>query len=242
MRRRSRFFLPALLAGALVPATALAVNATHHRFELGQRFTEDCPPNFAWGSVWGSDVYTDDSDICTAAVHAGVITQASGGTVTYEMRAGGVDYVSTERNGVTTSAYHSWPGSYIVVGAAPGTGGGGVAGGVATACGLGEYWDVVDTDGAWLGTWVPTSDSTLDGYWTRPGEPDFLAPLALSIDATGRVVLHRDDPEPNKYTTTDCTYEGQLQPDGVTVTGTVTCNSGVGRLGPHYWYATIVCG
>ncbi|MDP1845229.1 MAG: hypothetical protein Q8L09_00600 [Candidatus Moranbacteria bacterium] len=100
----------------------------------------------------------------------------------------------------------------------------------------------MDTGGAWTGVWVPTGESTLDGLWEMPGEPEFAAPLTFSISPDGHVSLYRDDPEPNKYTTTDCQYEGQLQADGVTIVGTVTCNSGKGVLGPFTWSATIACG
>jgi hypothetical protein len=103
--------------------------------------------------------------------------------------------------------------------------------------------DTIESNGipAWMGTWTPSGGSALAGHWTRSGEPDFYAPLSVTVDPSGHVSLYRDDPEPNKYTTTDCHYEGQLQPDGVTITGTVTCNSGVGVLGPYGWVATIQC-
>jgi hypothetical protein len=63
------------------------------------------------GSVWGSDVYTDDSVICRAAVHAGVIGP-SGGTVTLRMLPGMQSYTGSERNGVTSSGYGAWSSSY----------------------------------------------------------------------------------------------------------------------------------
>ncbi len=37
-----------------------------------------CPAGFASGSVWGSGPYTADSDVCTAALHAGVIGPEGG--------------------------------------------------------------------------------------------------------------------------------------------------------------------
>ena len=39
-------------------------------------------------TIYGTDVYTDDSSVCTAAVHDGKITIADGGTVTVEIRPG----------------------------------------------------------------------------------------------------------------------------------------------------------
>jgi hypothetical protein len=92
-------------------------NAVSHRGENGQRFSYSCPPGGAPGNVWGTDVYTDDSSICTAAVHAGLITLANGGTVTIEMRPGQSSYAASRRNGVGSSSYGEWSGSYVFAGA-----------------------------------------------------------------------------------------------------------------------------
>jgi len=71
-----------------------------------------CPANFALSaSVWGSDVYTDDSYICKAALHAGVIGR-NGGSVKIELLGGQSSYAGSTRNGVATSDYGSWDGSY----------------------------------------------------------------------------------------------------------------------------------
>lgn len=89
-------------------ATATSLNSNN-----GQTFTLDCPPGGAFHSVWGSDIYTADSSICTAAVHSGLITYATGGTVTIELRKGRNMYGASERNGVTSSAYGQWPVSFV---------------------------------------------------------------------------------------------------------------------------------
>jgi hypothetical protein len=73
----------------------------------------DCSPNGTLHSVWGSDIYTSDSSICSAAVHSGLITQQQGGTVTIELRPGRSIYGASERNGVTTNAYGSWQQSFV---------------------------------------------------------------------------------------------------------------------------------
>jgi len=79
----------------------------------GQTLTLACSPGGEAHQVWGSDIYTDDSSICTAAVHSGLITFADGGTVTIELRAGRSTFGASERNGVTTSSYGSWPHSFV---------------------------------------------------------------------------------------------------------------------------------
>jgi LCCL domain len=66
------------------------------------------------GSVWGSGTYTDDSKICRAAVHAGVIGN-TGGLVRFRMVGGLGSYRGSSRNGVSTGKYGSWNGSYVFV-------------------------------------------------------------------------------------------------------------------------------
>jgi hypothetical protein len=64
--------------------------------------------------VWGTDIYTLDSSICTAAVHAGKIKLESGGPVTIEMRPGEKSYKGSERNGITTRDYAEYGASFVV--------------------------------------------------------------------------------------------------------------------------------
>lgn len=67
------------------------------------------------GAVWGSDVYTDDSRICRAALHAGVIGNR-GGTVVVTALPGRASYPGSARNGVETFTFGAWPGSFRVQG------------------------------------------------------------------------------------------------------------------------------
>ncbi len=83
--------------------------------QVNQDFTYRCPPNGGLTGVWGTDTYTYDSSICTAAVHAGLITTSSGGAVTIRIRSGSPYYVGTSRNGVTTAGYGSYNASFIFV-------------------------------------------------------------------------------------------------------------------------------
>lgn len=81
----------------------------------GDRFELTCAPNGNPSSVWGSDIYTDDSSICGAAVHAGLIDREEGGTVTLELRPGQDSYAGAERNGIRSSPYGSYGGSFTFV-------------------------------------------------------------------------------------------------------------------------------
>ena len=73
------------------------------------RFAVRCPPEHEiGGSVWGTDVYTDDTSVCQAAVHAGRITESAGGDVAIAVRPGMPSYRGTTRNGVTSTPYGPW--------------------------------------------------------------------------------------------------------------------------------------
>ena len=93
--------------------TAWEANATSLNGKDGETFTLACSPGGTAHSVWGSDIYTADSSICTAAVHSGLITFQQGGAVTIELRPGGTIYGCSERNGVTTSPFGSYQHSFV---------------------------------------------------------------------------------------------------------------------------------
>ncbi|NJM97253.1 MAG: hypothetical protein HC800_08805 [Phormidesmis sp. RL_2_1] len=86
---------------------------TDLRGRLDQSFTFICSPNGEIHNVWGSDLYTDDSSVCSAAVHAGLINVRDGGPVTVRMISGQGAYTSTSRNGVSTIGYGKWHGSFM---------------------------------------------------------------------------------------------------------------------------------
>ncbi len=75
---------------------------------IGTRVTFGCPPAGTASAIWGTDVYTHDSSICTAAVHVGRITLATGGAVTIQMMAGQASYTASTRNGITSNPYGAW--------------------------------------------------------------------------------------------------------------------------------------
>ncbi|MBS1811183.1 MAG: hypothetical protein JST84_23670 [Acidobacteria bacterium] len=130
--QRLSIFITMLLSSIVIPASVWGTgnkdpnipqttinwgtNATALRGQNGQRVTYTCPGGGRFGSVWGTDVYTDDSSICTAAVHAGRINVQTGGTVTIEIRAGQSQYTGSTRYGVTSAGYGGWHGSYVFVG------------------------------------------------------------------------------------------------------------------------------
>ena len=82
----------------------------------GVRYQYTCPsnPTAALGTIWGSTIYTDDSRICVAGAHSGVITR-TGGAVTIEIVPGVSAYPSTTRNGIISNGFGSYTGSFLVV-------------------------------------------------------------------------------------------------------------------------------
>lgn len=93
------------------------LNAAEHRGRIGEFVEYACPGGGALGSVWGTGTYTDDSSVCTAAVHAGAISRSSGGAVTIEILGGLASYCGSTRNGVTSRDWGNWIGSFRVLGA-----------------------------------------------------------------------------------------------------------------------------
>ncbi len=82
------------------------------------RFPEDeagvtcfCAPGAETGSVWGSDPYTVDSDICSAAIHAALIDH-DGGVVTVLRVMGLERYSGSEFNGISTRDWGSYSSSF----------------------------------------------------------------------------------------------------------------------------------
>jgi hypothetical protein len=68
--------------------------------------------NAAGGSVWGTDLYTTDSSLAAAAVHAGVLYDKVAGTVIVEVLAGAASYDGSNRNGVTSQKWGSFGKSF----------------------------------------------------------------------------------------------------------------------------------
>jgi len=91
---------------------------TSGSYQEGTIFDFTCPPggSVEW-AIWGGmdGIYTEDSSICVAAVHAGLITAEEGGTVEVEKTAGQETYGDGfEANGVTSQPWTvPWSGSFV---------------------------------------------------------------------------------------------------------------------------------
>ncbi|MGD7653688.1 MAG: LCCL domain-containing protein, partial [Verrucomicrobiales bacterium] len=67
-----------------------------------------------WGWIYGSNPYTDDSPISTAAVHSGVIAAGETGVIKLTILPGQSSYTGSTANGVSSFSYGSWFGSYLI--------------------------------------------------------------------------------------------------------------------------------
>jgi hypothetical protein len=94
------------------------------------------------GAIWGTDIYTSDSYIPAAAVHAGVISDGQTKEVYIKVVQGLSEYVGSTRNGVSTSGYGGWGLSYQFV-SAP-------ASYKATISPGGVEWSYTNPNASWL--------------------------------------------------------------------------------------------
>ncbi|XP_075040093.1 uncharacterized protein LOC142099985 [Mixophyes fleayi] len=76
-----------------------------------------CPPGCeeeTESEVWGSDIYTDDSSLCRAAIHSGALTN-DGGTSFIEKRPGQDSYEASTKNGIESDDCEEWSGSFVFI-------------------------------------------------------------------------------------------------------------------------------
>lgn len=66
------------------------------------------------GTVYGTGVYTTDSNLATAAVHCGALKVGETGTVRVTIMPSPPAFASTAQNGVTSSAWGPYPAAYQV--------------------------------------------------------------------------------------------------------------------------------
>jgi hypothetical protein len=93
---------------------AWETTASGFKGEQGQTYKFRCPEKGTVYSIYGSDVYTDYSSICIAAVHAGLFTLEQGGVITIEYRPGRSTYGSTVRNGIKSNTAGDYSRSFVV--------------------------------------------------------------------------------------------------------------------------------
>jgi len=93
-------------------------NAEQFQGRVGERVVYECGPGPGPAMlVWGTDIYSDDSFVCWAAVHAGAMKVGEAASVLIEILPGQARYQGSERNGVTSMDWNiPWEGSFRVIG------------------------------------------------------------------------------------------------------------------------------
>ena len=102
-------------------AITAPLSLTGYRNKVGQTF-EFSVTGVSSGGVWGTDVYTDDSTIGRAAIHAGVIRVGETKVLTITILPGQATYSASTRNGETTASWGAWGGSFSFAGGSGATG------------------------------------------------------------------------------------------------------------------------
>jgi len=96
-----------------VAAAMAPTNMVNFQNEVGKTFVFKVTAN-ASGSLWGTDLYTTDSTLATAVIHAGLLQPGQTGVVKVTVVASPNVFVGSTRNGVTSSPYQQYPAAYRV--------------------------------------------------------------------------------------------------------------------------------
>ena len=83
--------------------------------KLDQDFPFICPPGGGTKTIYGTDIYTSDSSICTAAIHSGLINAKYGGQVTILIQGVQDSYLGSKRNGVESRRWGKYGESFTFI-------------------------------------------------------------------------------------------------------------------------------
>jgi hypothetical protein len=82
--------------------------------KIGQSFSIEATGSLR-GPLWGTDIYTSDSDVGSAAVHAGVLQPSEHGVVKVTIVPPIPVFSGSTRNGMTSATWTpGWSGAYKV--------------------------------------------------------------------------------------------------------------------------------
>jgi hypothetical protein len=66
------------------------------------------------GPLWGTDVYTSDSSLGKAAVHAGLLQASESAILQVTIEQPLQHYTASTRHGIASSPWDFWPGAYAL--------------------------------------------------------------------------------------------------------------------------------
>jgi hypothetical protein len=102
-----------LIKAAAVDFKPDPVRLSGYSDQIGKSFVFEVTGSTT-GFIWGTGVYTSDSILAMAAVHAGVLKEGQKGYVKVTMLKGEDSYIGSTNNGVTSMAYRAYPSSYRI--------------------------------------------------------------------------------------------------------------------------------
>lgn len=106
------FVLPSLAQAQ--SACPYSVAYASPRQAVGSTNSCVCGPLYQTGSIYGTGTYTDDSHICSAAVHNGSISAQTGGVVTYVVNGVQKSYEGKNQNGIQSIAWGAYGNSFTL--------------------------------------------------------------------------------------------------------------------------------
>ncbi len=104
-------------AVAEAPAAPTNLMAFQHQFGKEMTYTvTGFVPGTGQANVWGTDIYTLDSHVAAAAVHAGIVQPGKTAVVRVRIVQSPPQFISSYRNGINSTAYGHYPaGAYEFV-------------------------------------------------------------------------------------------------------------------------------
>jgi hypothetical protein len=95
------------------PGVHASIDLTQYRGQASKTFIVQVTGSTD-GIVWGDEVYTDDSTLAAAAVHAGILKPGEQGFVAITTLPGQKSYRGSDKNGVSSRPYAEWYGSFTI--------------------------------------------------------------------------------------------------------------------------------
>ncbi len=84
--------------------------------EPGRTFRFECPAGCPLqGRLWGTGTYTADSELCLAAMHAGVLPPGGAGVVEYRTEGVRASFTGSVAHGISSNNYGNYENSYVFV-------------------------------------------------------------------------------------------------------------------------------
>jgi hypothetical protein len=94
------------------PAPEVPGQMTEYRNRVGESILFKVTGATGGATIWGTNVYTDDSPLPITAVHFGALKSGEEGIIRVTILPGQNSYEGSTQNGVSSSNYAKWHGSY----------------------------------------------------------------------------------------------------------------------------------